>query len=56
LHAYRDAALRAHNLFEKDADWRIVQALPTEVIIVDELHTGRTCARRCWSEEQIKRW
>ena len=40
------AALRAHNLFEKDVDYVVQDG---EVIIVDE-HTGRTMPGRRWSE------
>ncbi|NQY62473.1 MAG: preprotein translocase subunit SecA [Alteromonadaceae bacterium] len=40
------AALRAHNLFQKDVDYIIKDG---EVVIVDE-HTGRTMEGRRWSE------
>ena len=40
------AALRAHNLFQKDVDYIVKDG---EIIIVDE-HTGRTMEGRRWSE------
>jgi preprotein translocase subunit SecA len=40
------AALRAHNLFQKDVDYIVKD---DEVVIVDE-HTGRTMEGRRWSE------
>ena len=40
------AALRAHNLFQKDVDYIVKDG---EIVIVDE-HTGRTMEGRRWSE------
>ena len=40
------AALRAHNLFQKDVDYIVKD---NEIVIVDE-HTGRTMEGRRWSE------
>ncbi|REL36594.1 preprotein translocase subunit SecA [Thalassotalea euphylliae] len=40
------AALRAHNLFQKDVDYIVKD---DEIVIVDE-HTGRTMEGRRWSE------
>ncbi|MAG76285.1 MAG: preprotein translocase subunit SecA [Colwelliaceae bacterium] len=40
------AALRAHNLFQKDVDYIVKEG---EIVIVDE-HTGRTMEGRRWSE------
>ncbi|WP_448565677.1 preprotein translocase subunit SecA [Thalassotalea ganghwensis] len=40
------AALRAHNLFQKDVDYIVKDE---EVVIIDE-HTGRTMEGRRWSE------
>ena len=40
------AALRAHNLFQKDIDYIVKEG---EIVIVDE-HTGRTMEGRRWSE------
>ncbi|MFD2164965.1 preprotein translocase subunit SecA [Thalassotalea euphylliae] len=40
------AALRAHNLFQKDVDYIVKE---DEIVIVDE-HTGRTMEGRRWSE------
>jgi len=40
------AALRAHNLFQKDVDYIVKE---NEIVIVDE-HTGRTMEGRRWSE------